>query len=267
MSENTRTAIELVDTYAAHNYSPLPVVVTEASGAWLTDVDGRRYLDCLAAYSALNFGHGNPTFIDVAKRQLDRLTLTSRAAHSDWLGPFAQKLARLAGKDMVLPMNTGAEAVETAIKVARKWGHQVKGLPQDRGEIIAMHGNFHGRTTTIISFSDDETARADFGPYSPGFRLADFGDVESLRQAITPETVAVLLEPIQGEAGIIVPPAGYLREVRELTRRNNVLLICDVYRPAWAVPEPRSGSRPRVSSPTSSPSARPWVRASCRCQR
>ena len=146
MSENTRTAIELVDTYAAHNYSPLPVVVTEASGAWLTDVDGRRYLDCLAAYSALNFGHDNPTFIDVAKRQLDRLTLISRAAHSDWLGPFAQKLARLAGKDMVLPMNTGAEVVETAIKVARKWGHQVKGLPQDRGEIIAMHGNFHGRT-------------------------------------------------------------------------------------------------------------------------
>ena len=166
MSENTRTAIELVDTYAAHNYSPLPVVVTEASGAWLTDVDGRRYLDCLAAYSALNFGHGNPTFIDVAKRQLDRLTLTSRAAHSDWLGPFAQKLARLAGKDMVLPMNTGAEAVETAIKVARKWGHQVKGLPQDRGEIIAMHGNFHGRTTTIISFSDDETISAPTAPDS-----------------------------------------------------------------------------------------------------
>jgi len=227
MSENTRAAIELVDTYTAHNYSPLPVVVTEASGAWLTDIDGRRYLDCLAAYSALNFGHGNKTFIDVAKRQLDRLTLTSRAAHSDGLGPFAQKLAKLAGKDLVLPMNTGAEAVETAIKVARKWGHQVKGLPQERGEIIAMHGNFHGRTTTIISFSDDETARADYGPYTPGFTLVDFGDAEALRQAITPETVAVLLEPIQGEAGIIVPPEGYLRQVREITRENNVLMICD----------------------------------------
>ena len=227
MSDTTRAVIEMADTYTAHNYSPLPVVFTEASGAWLTDVDGRRYLDCLAAYSALNFGHGNPTFIDVAKQQLERLTLTSRAAHSDTLGPFAEKLAKLAVKDLVLPMNTGAEAVETAIKVARKWGHQVKGLPQDRGEIIAMHGNFHGRTTTIISFSDDEAARADFGPYTPGFTLVDFGDSEALRQAITPETVAVLLEPIQGEAGIIVPPEGYLRQVRELTRAHNVLMICD----------------------------------------
>lgn len=227
VSEATRAAIELVDSCTAHNYAPLPVVITAGSGAWVTDVDGRRYLDCLAAYSALNFGHGNPRFTEVAKRQLDRLTLTSRAAHSDTLGPFAQKLAKLAGKELVLPMNTGAEAVETAIKVARKWGRLVKGVPEGRGEIVAMHGNFHGRTTTIISFSDDETARADYGPFTPGFRLVDFGDAEALAEAITPETVAVLLEPIQGEAGIVVPPEGYLRRVRELTRERNVLMICD----------------------------------------
>lgn len=227
LSEASRTAIELVEAHAASNYAPLPVVISHGEGAWVTDVDGRRYLDCLSAYSALNFGHGNPLFTEVARRQLDRLTLTSRAAHSDQLGPFAEKLAQLAGKDMVLPMNTGAEAVETAIKVTRKWGHLVKGVAEGRGEIIAMHGNFHGRTTTIISFSDDELARADYAPFTPGFRLVPFGDIEALRAAMTPETIGVLLEPIQGEAGIIVPPVGYLRQVRELTREQNALMICD----------------------------------------
>lgn len=215
------------EEHLAHNYHPLDVVVESGDGAWVTDVTGRRYLDCLAAYSAVNFGHGHPALVAAAKAQLDRITLTSRAFHNDRLGPFAEALAALAGKDMVLPMNTGAEAVESAIKVARAWGYRVKGVPAGRATIIVADGNFHGRTTTIISFSNDEQARADFGPFTPGFVSVRYGDAAALEAAIDDTTVAVLLEPIQGEAGIIVPPDDYLPAVRELTTRHNVLFIAD----------------------------------------
>lgn len=224
---SSAAAIALDDHYAAHNYSPLPVVAASAEGAWITDVEGRRYLDCLAAYSAVNFGHRNPEVIATAHAQLDTVTLVSRAFHSDRLGPFCAALADLCGKDMVLPMNSGAEAVESGIKVARKWGTDVKGVPTDQSNIIVAHNNFHGRTTTIISFSDDETARRGFGPYTPGFRAVPFGDADALAAAIDENTVAVLLEPIQGEAGIIVPPADYLPRVRELCTERNVLMIAD----------------------------------------
>jgi len=223
----TELYLEQAERYGAHNYHPLPIVVAEASGAWVTDVEGRRYLDCLAAYSALNFGHGHPVLVAAARDQLERLTLTSRAFHNDRLGPFLEALARLAGKEMVLPMNTGAEAVESGIKIARAWGYRVKGVPHDRAKIIVADGNFHGRTTTIISFSNDPDARADFGPYTPGFVSVPYGDAAALASAIDDDTVAVLLEPIQGEAGIIVPPDGYLAEVRRLTRDANVLFIAD----------------------------------------
>ncbi|QRY48327.1 ornithine--oxo-acid transaminase [Mycolicibacterium boenickei] len=223
----TASAIALDDRYVAHNYSPLPVVAETAEGAWITDVTGRRYLDCLAAYSAVNFGHRNPEIIAAAHAQLDRLTLVSRAFHSDRLGPFAQALAELCGKDMVLPMNSGAEAVESGIKVARKWGADVKGVPAGETNIVVAHNNFHGRTTTIISFSDDESARRGFGPYTPGFRSVPFGDHRALADAIDANTAAVLIEPIQGEAGIIVPPADFLPRVREICTRNNVLMIAD----------------------------------------
>ncbi|MDQ1582186.1 MAG: ornithine--oxo-acid transaminase, partial [Microbacteriaceae bacterium] len=211
----------------AHNYHPLPVVVAAGVGAWVTDIDGRRYLDCLAAYSAINFGHSNPMLLDAARAQLDRITLTSRAFHNDQLGPFVTALAALADKDMVLPMNTGAEAVETAIKVARAWGYRVKGVAADRANIIVASGNFHGRTTTIVSFSDDESAHDDFGPFTPGFRMVPYADAAALASAIDANTVAVLIEPIQGEAGIIVPPADYLPAVRELCTANNVIFIAD----------------------------------------
>ncbi|MDH6197906.1 ornithine--oxo-acid transaminase [Mycobacterium frederiksbergense] len=220
-------AIALDDRYVAHNYAPLPVVAASAEGAWITDVTGRRYLDCLAAYSAINFGHRNPEIIAAAHAQLDRLTLVSRAFHSDRLGPFAQALATLCGKDMVLPMNSGAEAVETGIKVARKWGADVKGVKANSSNIVVAHNNFHGRTTTIISFSDDAAARRGFGPFTPGFRSIDFGDHQALDDAIDANTVAVLIEPIQGEAGVIVPPAAFLPRVREICTRRNVLMIAD----------------------------------------
>lgn len=223
----TAAAVAVDDQYAAHNYSPLPVVAASAEGAWITDVEGHRYLDCLAAYSAVNFGHRNPEVIATAHAQLDAVTLVSRAFHSDKLGPFCAALAQLCGKDMVLPMNSGAEAVESGIKVARKWGTDVKGVAKDHSNIIVAHNNFHGRTTTIISFSDDETARRGFGPYTPGFRAVPFGDAEALASAIDENTVAVLLEPIQGEAGIIVPDADYLPRVRALCTERNVLLIAD----------------------------------------
>ena len=171
--------IDLTERYAAHNYHPLPVVIAEATGAWVTDVEGRRYLDCLAGYSALNFGHGHPRLLARAHEQLDRLTLTSRAFYNDQLGPFAQALAGLTGKDMILPMNTGAEAVETAIKVSRRWGYRVKGVPEEQASIVVMEGNFHGRTTTIISFSDDKVAHDDYGPYTPGFRAVRYGDADA----------------------------------------------------------------------------------------
>jgi len=211
----------------ARNYHPLPVVLTEGRGAWVTDVEGRRYLDLLAGYSALNFGHGDKELLSVAHEQLDRLTLTSRAFHHDRLGTFGEELATLAGMEMVLPMNTGAEAVETAIKVARKWGYTVKGVPAGRARIIVAGGNFHGRTTTIVSFSDDPVATADFGPFTPGFDIVPFGDAGALRAAMTEDTVAVLIEPVQGEAGVLLPPAGYLAAVRETCTANDVLMIAD----------------------------------------
>lgn len=223
----TQAAIAQVEQHAARNYHPLPVVVESASGAWVTDVDGRRYLDCLAAYSAVNFGHGHPRLVAAAKAQLDRVTLTSRAFHSAALGPFVAELAALAGKDMVLPMNTGAEAVESGIKVARRWAYEVKGVPAGQAEIVVAAGNFHGRTTTIVSCSDDPEAREGFGPFTPGFVTVPYGDAEALAAAITPRTAAVLLEPIQGEAGVGIPPADYLPRVREITRREGVLMIAD----------------------------------------
>ncbi len=218
---------ELVDRYSAHNYHPLPVVLTHGEGAWVTDEEGKQYLDLLSAYSALNFGHRHPRLIEAAKRQMDRLTLTSRAFHNDQFGLFAQELADLSGMDMVLPMNSGAEAVETAIKTARMWGYRVKGLAADSARIIVADGNFHGRTTTIISFSTDPEARNDFGPYTPGFDVVAYGDVDALRAAITPSTVAFIVEPIQGEAGVVIPPAGYLTSARELCREHDVLFIAD----------------------------------------
>jgi ornithine--oxo-acid transaminase len=218
---------EQVERYSAHNYHPLPVVLTHGEGAWVTDVDGKKYLDLLSAYSALNFGHRHPRLIDAAKRQMDRLTLTSRAFDNDQLGAFVEALAGLTGKDMVLPMNSGAEAVETAIKTARKWGYQVKGVSADSARIVVADGNFHGRTTTIVSFSTDPDARDDFGPFTPGFDVVPFGDAAALKSAITPSTVAFLVEPIQGEAGVIVPPPGYLAAARQLCRDNNVLFIAD----------------------------------------
>lgn len=219
--------IETAERFLARNYHPLPVVLAEGEGAWVTDVEGRRYLDCLAGYSALNFGHCHPRLVDAAQRQLHRLTLTSRAFYNDQLGPFAEELSALTGKQLTVPMNSGAEAVETAIKVARRWGHRVKGVDPAQASIITMDGNFHGRTTTIISFSTDEDARAGYGPFAPGFRSVPFGDLDGLRAAIDDHTVAVLLEPIQGEGGVIVPPAGFLRAVRTLCSQNNVLLLAD----------------------------------------
>jgi ornithine--oxo-acid transaminase len=217
----------MAEQWVASNYRPLPGVIARGEGAWVTDVEGRRYLDALAGYSALNFGHLHPALVAAARAQLERLTLTSRAFHSDRLGPFCRDLATLAGKDLVLPMNTGAEAVETAVKAARRWGHEVKGVPDGRARIVVMAGNFHGRTTTIISFSDDPVAREHYGPYTPGFDLVPFGDTAALEAAVTDDTVAVLLEPIQGEGGVILPPDGWLRDVRDLTRRRGVLMVAD----------------------------------------
>jgi len=215
------------DRYVAHNYSPLPVVIASGEGAWVTDVTGRRLLDCLAAYSAVNFGHGNPEILATAREQLDRVTLVSRAFHSDQLGPFCAELAALIGKDMILPMNTGAEAVESGIKLARKWGYRVKGVPHGQAKIVVAAGNFHGRTTTIVSFSDDDTARADFGPYTPGFVTVPYGDAAALADAVDDRTVAVLVEPIQGEAGVVVPPADYLPAIRRICDERRVLFIAD----------------------------------------
>jgi ornithine--oxo-acid transaminase len=220
--------IGLVDRYSAHNYHPLPVVVAEAEGAWVTDVEGRRYLDLLSAYSALNFGHRHPDLVRAAVDQLQRVTLTSRALHSDNLGPFCRDLAELCGMDMVLPMNSGAEAVETSLKVARRWGYDVKRVPEDRAKIVVCAENFHGRTITIVSFSSDPSARTGFGPFTPGFVEVPFGDTGALAGALAdPDVVAFLLEPIQGEAGVIIPPPGYLRAVRDLCTKHRVIMIAD----------------------------------------
>ncbi|MER6037722.1 ornithine--oxo-acid transaminase [Streptomyces sp. NPDC001835] len=224
------TAEDLIAAAEAHSapiYRPLPVVVATAEGAWLTDVAGRRYLDLLAGYSALNFGHGHPRLVEAAERQLARVTLTSRAFHHDRFAAFCTELAELCGMEMVLPVNTGTEAVESAVKTARKWGYRVKGVPAEMAKVVVAGGNFHGRTTTVISFSTDPEARADFGPYTPGFEIVPYGDLTAMRRALTENTVAVLLEPVQGESGVIVPPAGYLAGVRELTRERNVLFVAD----------------------------------------
>ena len=221
------SSVELEDRYAAHTYHPLPVTLVAGEGSWVTDDAGRRYLDLLAAYSAVNFGHANPRLTAVAHAQLDRLTLTSRAFRNDQLGPFCAELAELVGLDVVIPMNTGAEAVESAIKVSRRWAYDVKGVPADQATIITMDGCFHGRTTTIVGFSTDPDARRGFGPFTPGFRSVPFGDLDALRAAIDETTAAVLLEPVQGEAGVIVPPAGYIRAVRELCDREGVLMVAD----------------------------------------
>jgi ornithine--oxo-acid transaminase len=223
----TPEALADAERWTAHNYHPLPVVLADGDGAWVTDVDGRRYLDFLAGYSALNFGHRHPALIAAAHAQLDRITLTSRAFVHDQFGEFCRELAGMCGTDLVLPMNTGAEAVETAVKVARKWGYRVKGVEAQRADIIVAAGNFHGRTTTIVSFSTDPEARDDFGPYTPGFTVVPYGDPAALAAAVTPNTVAVLLEPIQGEAGVLVPPAGYFAAVRALCDDHGMLLIAD----------------------------------------
>ncbi|MFE0376044.1 ornithine--oxo-acid transaminase [Streptomyces inhibens] len=219
--------IAATEAHSARNYHPLPVVVASAEGSTLVDVEGRRYLDLLAGYSALNFGHRHPRLIAAAKEQLDRVTLTSRAFHHDRFAAFCSELAQLCGMEMVLPMNTGAEAVETAIKTARRWGYQVKGVPSDQARIVVAGGNFHGRTTTVVSFSDDPDARDGFGPYTPGFDVVPFGDEAALEAAVDDRTVAVLLEPIQGEAGVLVPPAGYLAAVRRITAERGALFIAD----------------------------------------
>ena len=222
-----QTFLDLDERWCAHNYHSLPVVIASAEGAWVTDVAGRRYLDMLAGYSALNFGHRHPDLIAAAVEQMGRVTLTSRGFHHDQLGPFCAELAQLTGTEMVLPMNSGAEAVESAIKVARKWAYEVKGVPENRAQIITAGGNFHGRTLTIVSFSDDPDARDHYGPYTPGFLTVKYGDLSAIAESIVPDTAAVLLEPIQGEAGVVVPPEGYLAGVRALCDEHGVLLIAD----------------------------------------
>ncbi len=224
---STDEAIEFEHEHCAHNYHPLPVVIREGEGAWVTDVEGRRYLDMLSAYSAINFGHGHPALVAAAEAQLHKITLTSRAFHNDQLGEFCAALARLARHDAVLPMNSGAEAVETALKLSRKWGYERKGVPADQAEIIVCAGNFHGRTTTIISFSDDPEARDHYGPYTPGFVTVPYGDIDALAAAITDNTVAFLVEPIQGEAGVVLPPSGFLKAAQALCAERNVLFVAD----------------------------------------
>lgn len=218
---------DVVHSAIATNYRPLDVTLAAGDGAWVTDIHGRRYLDMLAGYSALNFGHRHPALIDAAQRQLGRITLTSRAFNSDQLGPFCEALAAFCGKEVVLPMNTGAEAVETGIKLARKWGYQGRGIGEGKAKIVAMHGNFHGRTTTIVSFSDDPEARDGYAPYTPGFELVEYGDLDAIRAAVDDNTVAVLFEPIQGEAGVLIPPDGFLTGLRELCTERGILMIAD----------------------------------------
>ena len=223
----TETVIAETERVSASNYAPLPVVIGRAEGVWAYDLEGRRYLDCVSAYSSLNQGHRHPRIVAALVEQAGRLTLTSRAVHNDRMGPFLAKLCDVGGLEMALPMNTGAEAVETAIKLARKWGYRVKDVPHDTAEIIVCKNNFHGRTTTIVGFSSDAQYREDFGPYGPGFKLIDYGDADALEAAITPSTVAFLIEPIQAEAGIIVPPDGYLHAARRLCTQHNVLFVLD----------------------------------------
>ncbi|MBI4761047.1 MAG: ornithine--oxo-acid transaminase [Chloroflexota bacterium] len=224
---NTKDFITLEEQYGAHNYHPLDVVIERAEGVWVYDVEGKRYLDCLSSYSAVNQGHVHPQILAALLEQAKRVTLTSRAFRNDQLPLLYKELSDMTGYEMSLPMNSGAEAVETAVKLARKWAYQVKGVPRHQAEIIVAEGNFHGRTVTIISFSTEPSYRNDFGPFTPGFVTVKYGDAEAIEKAITPNTAAVLLEPIQGEAGVIVPPAGYLKKVAEICKRNNVLFIAD----------------------------------------
>lgn len=223
----TPQAIDEADRYSAHNYKPLPVVLERGDGVWVWDVDGNRYLDMLSAYSALNQGHRHPAILRAAREQMDRLTLTSRAFHNDRMGPFLRELCERLGYEKALPMNTGAEAVETAIKLVRKWGYEVKGVAADRAEIVVCAGNFHGRTTTIVGFSSEPEYRHGFGPFTPGFRVIPYGEVGALEAALNENTVGFLVEPIQGEGGVVVPPDGYLREAAALCRTHRVALMCD----------------------------------------
>lgn len=224
---NTNQFIEIEEQYGAHNYHPLDVVIERAEGAWVYDVDGNKFLDCLSAYSAVNQGHVHPRILNAMLEQAKKVTLTSRAFRNDQLPMFYKELSEFTGYEMSLPMNSGAEAVESAIKLARKWAYRVKGVPRHQAEIITASGNFHGRTTTTISFSTEPLYRDDFGPFTPGFLTVPYGDAAAIEKAITPNTAAVLLEPIQGEAGVIIPPAGYLKKVAELCKKNNVLFIAD----------------------------------------
>lgn len=223
----TQDLVDLENEFGAHNYHPLDVVLERAEGVWVYDVEGRRYLDCLAAYSAVNQGHCHPKILRTLHEQAAKVTLTSRAFRNEQLPLFCKELHELTGYDMVLPMNSGAEAVESAVKAARKWGYAVKGIPQDQAEIIVCSGNFHGRTVTVVSFSSNENYREGFGPFTPGFKIVPYGDIEALRAAITPNTCAFLVEPIQGEAGIIIPPEGYMRQAAEICAQNRVLLMAD----------------------------------------
>ncbi|MFB7639972.1 ornithine--oxo-acid transaminase [Peribacillus butanolivorans] len=227
MTTVTEKLIEQTEQYGANNYNPLPIVISKAEGVWVEDPEGNKYMDMLSAYSAVNQGHRHPKIIDELKKQADRVTLTSRAFHSDKLGPWYEKVARLTQKDMALPMNTGAEAVETAIKAVRRWGYDVKGIAENQAEIIACIGNFHGRTMAAVSLSSDEEYRRGFGPMLPGVKLIPYGDLAALKEAITPQTAGFLIEPIQGEAGIIIPPQGFLKEAYELCKENNVLFVSD----------------------------------------
>jgi len=224
---HTQDFIELENRYGAHNYRPLDVVIERAEGVWVYDVEGKRYLDCLAAYSAVNQGHCHPKILQALEEQARKVTLTSRAFRNEQLPLLCQELHELTGFDMVLPMNSGAEAVETAIKTARKWGYKIKGIAKDKAEIIVCANSFHGRTVTIVGFSTDEQYRDGFGPFTPGFKVIPFGDARALHEAITPNTCAFLVEPIQGEAGIVIPPEGFLREAGKICRQNNVLLMVD----------------------------------------
>lgn len=224
---NTREYIEVEDQYGAHNYHPLDVVIARGEGVWVYDIEGKRYLDCLSAYSALNQGHVHPKILSALEEQARQLTLTSRAFRNDQLPLFYKELSALTGYEMALPMNSGSEAVETAIKLARKWAYQVKGVPRHHAKIITCQNNFHGRTVSIISFSSEPLYRDDFGPFTPGFVIVPYGDAEAIAKAINPHTAAVLIEPIQGEAGVNIPPVGYLKKVRELCTKNKVLFIAD----------------------------------------
>ena len=219
--------IELDDTFGAHNYHPLDVVIEKAEGVWVTDVDGKKYLDCLAAYSAVNQGHCHPGILAAAMEQMNKVTLTSRAFRNDQMGPFLKELCEMTNYEMALPMNTGAEAVETAVKAVRKWGYESKKVPANQAEIIVCEGNFHGRTTTIVGFSSEESYKVNFGPFTPGFVMVPYGDAAALEAAITPNTVGFLMEPIQGEGGVIIPQDGFLKEAYDICQRNNVLFVAD----------------------------------------